>query len=163
MDLSSAEPSAWAAQEEGRSLVRIPDTEIWTSTPPPIFATPGESNGTAPMTALRDGERGWLECTPTIQPGGDRSWDVARMNWTPPQRTGLYHLTYGVQDPLRNQPLQAFEAIWSSSPLEWSWKGTDENNLLVSPGPYVSVVQWIHDPTGKRGIDRCLVAVAPRR
>ena len=163
MDLRSAEPSAWAAQEEGRSLVRIPDTEIWTSTPPPIFATPGESNGTAPMTALRDGERGWLECTPTIQPGGDRSWDVARMNWTPPQRTGLYHLTYGVQDPLRNQPLQAFEASWSSSPLEWSWKGTDENNLLVSPGPYVSVVQWIHDPTGKRGIDRCLVAVAPRR
>ena len=73
----------------------------------------------------------------------------------------LYELNYGVVDPMRSVPLQSFEAMWSSAPLQWDWKGTDEHNLLVNPGPYLAVVEWVEHSTGRRGVDRCMVAVAP--
>lgn len=163
LDLALEEPSAWVLKDEGRSMARIPETDVWTSTPPPLWATPGKPNGPANHAATRVGFNRMLECTPSIQPGGDDAWDVALMTWTPPVGEDLYHLRYGVLDPMRNLPLQAFEAMWSTAPLQWTWKGTDDNNLLVNPGPYVAVVQWVQDATGLRGMDRCLVAVAPTR
>ena len=56
-------------------------------------------------------------------------------------------------------------AVWNvdSTSHEWPIQGTDENDLLVSHGPYVDVVQWIKHSTGRRGVDRCMVAVAPRQ
>ncbi|MGB0149665.1 MAG: hypothetical protein ACPF87_02105 [Flavobacteriales bacterium] len=163
VEISSLESSAWVLEEEGRSMARIPETDLWTSTPPPSWATPGEPNGPANITAPNDGVNRRLKCPQSIQPGGDHSWDVAKMTWSPPSTNDLYHLSYGVLDPMRTLPLQTFEATWSSVPLQWAWRGTDEDNLLVSPGPYLAVVQWVEHSTGHRGVDRCMVAVAPRQ
>lgn len=163
VDISSLKSSAWVLKEEGRSLARIPETDLWTSTPPPSWATPGEPNGPASMAAPNEGVHNRLTCPHSIQPGGDHSWDVAKMTWSPPSTNDLYHLSYGMLDPMRTLPLQMFEATWSSVPLQWAWKGTDEDNLLVSPGPYIAVVQWVEHSTGHRGADRCMVAVAPRQ
>jgi hypothetical protein len=163
LEISSLESSAWVLKEEGRSMARIPETDLWTSTPPPAWATPGEPNGPSSITAPNERVSRRLECPQSIQPGGDHSWDVAKMTWSPPSADDLYHLSYGILDPMRSLPLHTFEATWSSVPLQWAWKGTDENNLLVSPGPYLAVVQWVEHSTGHRGVDRCMVAVAPRQ
>lgn len=161
IDLSVVESSAWVLEEEGRSMARIPGTGIWTSTPPPMRATPGKQNGPAHIMPTKDGTNTRLLCSQSIRPGGDDLWDVATMTWSPPGGNDLYELNYGVVDPMRSVPLQSFEAMWSSAPLQWDWKGTDEHNLLVNPGPYLAVVEWVEHSTGRRGVDRCMVAVAP--
>lgn len=58
---------------------------------------------------------------------------------------------------------ELLDTLWrdGSAPLQWAWKGTDEHNLLVNPGPYLAVVEWVEHLTGRRGVDRCMVAVAP--
>ena len=162
LEIGELELSAWTNPHAGHSLARIPTTEIWTTTPYPQASTPGAPNGSEMMPSIPSRKKSQLSCSPTIQLGGG-AWDLAEMAWTPPLEDGLFELEYGVLHPDSPAALQRFEATWSKVPLTWTWKGTSSHDIMASPGVYVAFVQWRDLFSGKKGKDRCLVAVAPAR
>lgn len=162
LDLHTLDESAWVVQRDGVSLARIPNTPLWTSTPPPKVATPGHVNGSDP-TALEDNPSSSLRCSPsTLQPGA--TWDRTELTWAPPEdlETAEYRLSYGILAPQFGQFVQQHEAHWAGQhPFQWTWDATQSDGSLSLPGSYVGLLFW-HDLTsGRRGTEKCVIGVAP--
>ncbi len=162
LDLSVFDESAWVAQRDGVSLARIPTTSLWTSTPPPKLATPGQVNGGDPQN-LHDDPSNALRCSPsTLQPGA--TWDKTALTWAPPEDpdTAEYRLSYGILAPQTGQFVQQHEARWAGQqPFQWTWDATQQDGRLALPGSYVGLLAWRDLTTGKRGTAKCVIGVAP--
>lgn len=161
-EVSAVDESAWVTQTAGVSLARIPNTPLWTSTPPPALATPGRVNGSAPALAENNLSSS-LRCSPsTVQPGA--SWDKVALIWVPPEdiQASEYSLSYGVLDPDCGQFMQQHQAHWAGHiPFQWAWDATQLDGSLVLPGSYLGVMSWHNLTLGQRGTEKCIIGVAP--
>ena len=151
--------SPWVMSTEGVSLMRVPHSSHWTSSPSHMQASPGKPNHDGVNFMSTHNKR--LECRPrTLQPGGVHGWDATTITWTPPSLEDSFHiecriLSLGRPDCVQSQHVDFWKGPWS-----WSWRGEQSNESPAGPGTYVVVVQW-ESTEGRRGVDKCLVAVGP--
>lgn len=159
LDLASLEHSPWVTDPEGRSVINLKGTEVWTSSPAHIRASPGlPNNASAGVTPSANGK---LTCSPrTLQPGGARGSDVLQITWTPPTVGDLYETEYGIVNPGGRSPMNGNQTLWAGESFQWTWHGDDERGGVVPPGTYVAVLAWRNVSEGGTGVDRCLVALA---
>lgn len=150
--------SPWVMSTEGLSLMRVPHSSHWTSSPSHVRASPGKSNHAArPVLAHHEG----LDCLPrSLQPGGVHGWDATTITWTPPTPDDSFHIECRIQAPERPDWVQIQHANFWKGPWSWSWRGEQVDGSLIGPGTYVVVVEW-ESTEGLRGVDKCLVAVGP--
>ena len=152
--------SPWLIDEEGYSLARIPESNQWTTTPPPARSTPGNQNG--PATLQETADQDALQCTPsTIQPSGHQGWDVVEFRWEPPNLTDVFALEFVISDISKLSLLNQHFEHWSGEPATWNWRGEDHNGALQPPGPYLGTLNWENLSNHSRGRERCMVAISP--
>jgi hypothetical protein len=160
LDLSALVPSPWATDHAGLSHIKLVGADVWTSSPAHIRASPGRPNNASFGTA--GVVHGDLVCSPkTLQPGGARASDVVQITWRPPATDDVFEAEYGIVNPRGRSPMNGNQTLWAGEPLHWTWHGQDEAGVIQPPGTYVALVAWRNLSKGGRGVDRCLVALAP--
>ncbi|MGB1576519.1 MAG: hypothetical protein ACPG9S_00725 [Flavobacteriales bacterium] len=159
LDLSLLAHSPWVTDRKGRSLINLAGTDVWTSSPAHMRASPGlPNNADVGVTSAVNGN---LTCSPrTLQPGGATGSDVVQITWTPPTVGDVYETEYGIVNPRGWSPMNENQSFWAGEPFQWMWHGEDDQGGVLPPGTYVAVFAWRNLTKGGKGVDRCLVALA---
>ena len=64
----------------------------------------------------------------------------------------------GILNPRSTRALSMEQAHWIGSSFSWSWRGENEDGIVMAPGTYL---RWTDLESGDNGQDRCLIALAP--
>lgn len=169
--LGREQHSPWVAEDDGISMGRLPDSDLWTSTPAHIGSTPGRTNN-LPDQVENPRKQSRLSCSPyIIQPGLGEDLVFAEVSLP---LHALCHLEWFVHPVERLQAdhamMEPIATMTTGLGLgTWAWRGDLANEQPASPGNHMITVRWQCPRTAGveeggvllQGVDRCLITVTP--
>ncbi|MEY3010759.1 MAG: hypothetical protein RLZZ314_1401 [Bacteroidota bacterium] len=169
--LGKEQHSPWVVDDDGISLGRLPESDLWTSTPAHIGSTPGRPNS-AHSWVEDPRARGRLSCSPgLIQPGLGEDLVIAEVSLPTHAPCHLEWFVHPVErlqaNPAMMKPLARMTSGLGMG--TWTWHGGLANGQPADPGNHFLTVRWQcpriegveRSGVLLRGVDRCLIAVTP--